>query len=46
MDEKTELDINIVIAALREQIGLLSLDKAMLTARIADLESQLKAKES
>ena len=46
MDEKTELDINMVIAALREQIGLLSLDKAMLTARIADLESELKAKES
>lgn len=45
MDKQTELDINTVITALREQIGILALDKAMLTARIADLESQLKAKE-
>jgi hypothetical protein len=44
MDSKTELDINIVIAALREQIGLLALDKAMLTARIGDLEAELKEK--
>lgn len=46
MDKETELDINIVIAAMREQIGLLALDKAMLTARIEDLEKQLKEKES
>ncbi len=46
MDKETQLDINIVIAALREQIGLLSLDKAMLTARVEDLEKQLKEKES
>jgi hypothetical protein len=44
MDNNTELDINIVIAALREQIGLLALDKAMLTARIGDLEAELKEK--
>jgi hypothetical protein len=44
MDAKTELDINIVIAALREQIGLLALDKAMLTARVGDLETKLKEK--
>ena len=44
MDNKTELDINVVIAALREQIGLLALDKAMLTARIGDLEAELKEK--
>jgi len=44
MDSKTELDINIVIAALREQFGLLALDKAMLTARIGDLEAELKEK--
>jgi hypothetical protein len=46
MDKETELDINIVIAAMREQIGLLALDKAMLVARIEDLEKQLKEKES
>lgn len=46
MDNNTQLDINIVIAAMREQIGLLALDKAMLTARIEDLEKQLKEKES
>jgi hypothetical protein len=45
MDKETELDINIVIAAMREQIGLLALDKAMLVARIEDLEKQLKEKE-
>jgi hypothetical protein len=44
MNNNTELDINIVIAALREQIGLLALDKAMLTARIGDLEAELKEK--
>ena len=46
MDKETQLDINIVIAAMREQVGLLALDKAMLTARIEDLEKQLKEKES
>lgn len=44
MDNNTELDINVVIASLREQIGLLSLDKAMLTARVADLERIIKEK--
>jgi hypothetical protein len=44
MDNNTELDINVVIAALREQIGLLALDKAMLTARVGDLEASLKEK--
>jgi hypothetical protein len=44
MDNTTELNINVVIAALREQIGLLALDKAMLTARIGDLEKALKEK--
>jgi hypothetical protein len=44
MNNNTELDINVVIAALREQIGLLALDKAMLTARIGDLEAELKEK--
>jgi hypothetical protein len=38
MNEKTELDINLVIASLREQVGLLALDKAMLTARLQELE--------
>jgi hypothetical protein len=46
MDKETQLDINTVIGAMREQIGLLALDKAMLTARIEDLEKQLKEKES
>jgi hypothetical protein len=44
MDSTTELDINVVIAVLREQIGLLALDKAMLTARVGDLEMKLKEK--
>ena len=38
MNESTELNINLVIASLREQIGLLALDKAMLTARLQELE--------
>jgi hypothetical protein len=39
MKQTTELDINLVIASLREQIGLLALDKAMLTARLQELEN-------
>ena len=39
MKKTTELDINLVIASLREQIGLLALDKAMLTARLQELEN-------
>jgi len=39
MNESTELNINLVIASLREQIGLLALDKAMLTARLQELET-------
>jgi hypothetical protein len=38
MNQTTELDINLVIASLREQIGLMALDKAMLTARLQELE--------
>jgi hypothetical protein len=38
MNEGTELNVNLVIASLREQIGLLALDKAMLAARLAELE--------
>lgn len=44
MDNKTEVDINAVITALKEQIGLLALDKAVLTARVGDLERELKEK--
>jgi hypothetical protein len=40
MKENTELNINFVIASLREQIGLLALDKAMLTARLEELETE------
>jgi hypothetical protein len=40
VNESTELDINLVIASLREQIGLLALDKAMLTARLQELENK------
>ena len=39
MNANTELDINLVIASLREQIGLLALDKAMLMARLQELEN-------
>ena len=45
MDTSTELDVNVIIAGLREQIGVLALEKAMLSARIADLEAKLKDKE-
>jgi hypothetical protein len=38
MNEQTELNVNLVIASLREQIGVLALDKAMLTARLQELE--------
>jgi hypothetical protein len=38
MNKDTELDINLVIASLREQIGLLALDKAILLARLQELE--------
>jgi len=40
MDKETELNINLVIASLRDQIGLLALDKAMLAARLAELEAK------
>jgi hypothetical protein len=40
MNEQTELNINLIIASLREQIGLLALDKAMLAARLQELETQ------
>jgi hypothetical protein len=39
MNEQTELNVNLVIASLREQIGVLALDKAMLTARLQELEA-------
>jgi hypothetical protein len=39
MNNSTELNVNLIIASLREQIGLLALDKAMLTARLQELES-------
>jgi hypothetical protein len=45
MDSNTQLDINMVVAALREQIGLFALDKAMLTARVSELEEKLKEKD-
>jgi hypothetical protein len=45
MNTDTELDVNVIIAGLREQIGVLALEKAMLSARIADLELKLKDKE-
>jgi hypothetical protein len=45
MNHNTELDVNVIIAGLREQIGLLALDKAMLAARVADLEAKLQDKE-
>jgi hypothetical protein len=38
MKQTTELDINPVISSLREQIGVMALDKAMLTARLQELE--------
>lgn len=45
MNQTTELDINLVIASLREQIGLMALDKAMLTARLQELEKTNDATE-
>lgn len=40
-----EIDISIVLSSMREQIGAAAQEKAILLARIAQLESQLK-KES
>lgn len=37
-----EIDISIVMSAMREQIGAIAQEKAILVARIAQLESQLK----
>jgi hypothetical protein len=45
MKENTELNINFVIASLREQIGLLALDKAMLTARLQEIETESSTTE-
>ncbi len=39
-----ELDINLVLAALREQIGQAAQEKAILVARIAQLEAENKEK--
>lgn len=43
---ESEIDISTVLTSLRDQIGALAQEKAILTARIEALESQLKAKES
>ena len=40
MKNESELDVNLIVASLREQIGVLALDKAILSARIAELESK------
>jgi hypothetical protein len=37
-----EIDISIVLSSMREQIGAIAQEKAILVARIAQLESQLK----
>lgn len=39
MKKEKELDVNLVLVALREQIGLLAIDKAILTARLEQLEN-------
>jgi hypothetical protein len=41
-----EIDINIVLQSMREQIGQSGQEKAILAARIAQLEAQIKEKES
>lgn len=37
-----EIDINIVLSSMREQIGQAAQEKALLVARIAQLEAQLE----
>jgi hypothetical protein len=37
-----EIDISIVLSSMREQIGLAAQEKAVLAARIAQLEALLK----
>lgn len=37
-----ELDISVVLSSMREQIGTAAQEKAILLARIAQLEAQLK----
>lgn len=39
---ENEVDVAIVLTSLREQIGVMAQEKAILVARIARLEEQLK----
>lgn len=39
---ENEIDVAIVLTSLREQIGAMAQEKAILVARIARLEEQLK----
>lgn len=39
---ENEIDVAIVLTSLREQIGTMAQEKAILVARIARLEEQLK----
>jgi hypothetical protein len=40
-----EIDISIVLGSMREQLGAMAQEKAVLIARVAQLEQQLKDKE-
>lgn len=40
-----EIDITIILASLRDQIGAMAQEKAILTARIDALEKELKGKD-
>lgn len=41
---ESEINITVVLASLRDQIGAMAQEKAILTARIEALEQELKGK--
>jgi hypothetical protein len=42
-EQQGQVDLNIVLASMRDQIGLLSQEKAILYAQVLDLQEQLRA---
>lgn len=42
-NQQSQVDLNIVLASMREQIGLLSQEKAILYAQVIDLQEQVRA---
>lgn len=42
-NQQGQVDLNIVLASMREQIGLLSQEKAILYAQVIDLQEKVRA---